>query len=410
MAQRYSYQYLADRKIVRGVFFLSGRRIRERLCSWEEARIVGFDKEKRIPLYRGGQHGPDAEWSIGFQADLHQKRKQELLAREETAASKREVGPSMRELFQEWITAAGEEGKAAGTLKYYVQVSNDYVKTCGNHSAKEIGPRRIDKFTASLRKRNLSTASINIRLRVLNTFLVWVEEREKIVKKPRVRQLLQERRLPRILTEPEMEALFDRVIHLRKTHRNPRQRRFNLLHERFLMVARFTGARLSEIFWLTREQVDLQRRVIAVQIQTRFMVKERREKTLPIPPLLAAYLAGQRAAHPTETHLFDDGAGRLAYRDAYAFTRAFRRHMDALGFTGRGIKPVHGFRAYFADELWNRLGLDLSAIQTWLGHQNISVTARYLADPYAKLGDSAARIGAGESGTKLARLLGDGFN
>lgn len=81
-----------------------------------------------------------------------------------------------------------------------------------------------------------------------------------------------------------------------------------------------------------------------------------------------------------------------------------------LGFTGRGIKPVHGFRAYFADELWNRLDLDLSAIQTWLGHQNISVTMRYLANPYAKLGVSAALIGAGANGTKLARLPGDGSN
>ena len=57
--QRYSYQYLEDRRIVRGVFFLNGRRIRERLCSWEEARIVGVDG-KGDPTFRGGKDGRDA--------------------------------------------------------------------------------------------------------------------------------------------------------------------------------------------------------------------------------------------------------------------------------------------------------------------------------------------------------------
>ena len=171
---------------------------------------------------------------------------------------------------------------------------------------------KLDRFKGG---KSTLGATIEAKRRPLDWFFEGAEEREEIEKKPRVRQLRQERRLPRILTEREMEALFARVIHLRKTHCNPRQRRLYLLHEWFLMITCFTGARLSKIFWLTWEQVDFHRIVIAVGIQTRFMVKESREKMLPMPPMLGSYLAVQRAAHPMETYLFDDGAGRPAYRD-----------------------------------------------------------------------------------------------
>ena len=83
----------------------------------------------------------------------------------------------------------------------------------------------------------------------------------------------------------------------------------------------------------------------------------------------------------------DNGKGDLAYRSPYALTLSVRRHLQKLGFEGRGIKPVHGFRAFFAGELRNRMGLDLHTVKTWLGHSNISVTEGYFPDPAGRLRD-----------------------
>jgi len=48
----------------------------------------------------------------------------------------------------------------------------------------------------------------------------------------------------------------------------------------------------------------------------------------------------------------------------------------ALGFNGRGVKLVHGFRALYAHRLRER-GAPLDAIKNLLGHSDIKVTEGY---------------------------------
>lgn len=289
-------------------------------------------------------------------------------------------------VFDEWIRLS-EAVRSPGTLAFYRQIKSNYLVAVGDHRMRDLAMLHIDRFLAWQQKQGLVETTVNMRLRTLNTFLNWALERELITKKPRIRTLRTTKKLPKVLSDAEVTALFERLAHLRTHHPNHRQRARYALHERFLMVVRYTGARLSEVFWLRWQQIDFEEGVIRVEKQARFNVKERREKNLPVPLVLAEYLAAERRAAPNEVYLLDNGKGELAYRAASTLSQCVRRHLQSLGVDGRGIKPVHGFRAYFAGELRNRLGLDLHTVKTWLGHSNISVTEGYFPDPEGRLRD-----------------------
>jgi len=296
----------------------------------------------------------------------------------------------MGEVMEEWIRLSASI-KAARTITTYRVMRRAYLEGVGDHPLRDFGMLHVDRYTTWLQQQGLEPATLNIRLHTLNTFLNWAVERELLEKKPRVRQLRATKKLPKVLSPEDVDALMAHVTKLRESHPNRRQRAYYRLHERFLRVARYTGARLSEVFWLKWEQIDLEASVIRVEKQGQFNVKERREKILPIPQRLRDYLAAERAASPGETYLLDDGVGALAYTSPYALTRVFQRHFQHLGFSKRGIKPVHGLRAFFAGELRNTLGLDIHTVKTWLGHSNISVTEGYFPDPDGLLREGVKR-------------------
>jgi integrase len=163
------------------------------------------------------------------------------------------------------------------------------------------------------------------------------------------------------------------------------------------MVALGTGMRRSEIFWLPWDQVDLEAGTVSVKIQTRFMIKEKKEKVVPIPEFLRVYLTEERRAFPDERWLLDDGTGELAFKHPGALTRAFSRHFSALGIN-TDAKVIHGFRAKYISSLWES-GVDLQTVQELAGHSSPLVTALYLTDPGSKKREAVksleGRLGVG---------------
>ncbi|MBF0289855.1 MAG: tyrosine-type recombinase/integrase, partial [SAR324 cluster bacterium] len=61
------------------------------------------------------------------------------------------------------------------------------------------------------------------------------------------------------------------------------------------------------------------------------------------------------------------------YSNPNAMTRAFRRHLNALGLTNRKIKACHSFRAGYASFLYAN-GTDIETIRALMGHSNIETT------------------------------------
>ena len=315
-----------------------------------------------------------------------------LLAEEpaEPAGEPAPQPPRIEALFGAWIEAAAAD-KAPGTRAYYRRTAGEYLAAVGDHPLPDIGLAQVDRYRAFLAGRALAVASINIRLQNLKTFLRWAHERELLERVPPIRLLRREQRLARVLSEDDVAAWF-RLLQAIRRHRpgqgpvrlpngtpfhpNRKQRRSAALRERFLRVAYDTGCRSSEIFHLELAQFDLEQGLLRVEFKQRFAIKERREKVIPLTRRLRRFIAALRKRYPEERYLLDDGSGRLAYTSPGAFAPQLQRDRAALGFNGRGVKLVHGFRALYAHRLRER-GAPLDAIKNLLGHSDIKVTEGY---------------------------------
>ena len=380
---------------VLGIFYVEGKRVFRALCKANAVETLPSGR-KRTPK----------------QASTYLQQLWDEKAEELRTAHEQKVGPNrtIKELMQAWIEVS-QALKKQGTVDYYVRTANEYLKAVPNHPIGEFSLKQVDRFIIALKKARLSDTSINIRLKTLKTFLRWAHDRGEMERVPRIKMLPVDRKIPRVLSDEELARLFDRIARLKNTAANGRQRRVYLLHERFLMVAAATGARAAEVFWLPWEQIDLEAGRIAVLVQTRYSVKERREKVLRMPEYLRAYLGQQREEFPDERYLLDDGQGELAYAGPDALTLAFRRHLEALGLKGRGIKPIHGLRAKWISDLYKG-GIDLQTIQRGAGHSSPLVTALYLSDPDTRMDEAmkvlernCLRIVEGRSGVEKQLII-----
>ena len=362
---------------VDGFYYLEGRRTTRVL-----ARLADLQRDaqgrRRTPAQLDRVIQRLWEEKLG---ELHQTR---------PAKATDEPSRNIGELFGEWIAAAAAD-KAPGTRAYYARTTREYLAAVGDHPAHKIGLAQVDRYRAYLAERKLSVASINIRLQNLKTFLRWAHERDFIERIPKIRLLRREKRLARVLSEDDVTAWFRMLQAIRRHrpgrgpvrlpngttfHPNRMQRRSAALRERFLRVAYDTGCRSSEIFHLELAQFDLKQGLLRVEFKQRFAIKERREKVIPLTKRLRRFIAALRRCYPHERYLLDDGRGRLAYTSPGAFAPQLQRNRAALGFNGRGVKLVHGFRALYAHRLRER-GAPLDAIKNLLGHSDIKVTEGY---------------------------------
>jgi integrase len=362
---------------VGGFYYLEGRRTTRVL-----ARLADLQRDaqgrRRTPAQLDRVIQRLWEEKLG---ELHQTR---------PAKATDEPSRNIGELFGEWIAAAAAD-KAPGTRAYYTRTTQEYLTAAGDHPLSKIGLAQVDRYRAYLAERKLSVASINIRLQNLKTFLRWAHERDFIERIPKIRLLRREKRLARVLSEDDVTAWFRMLQAIRRHrpgqgpvrlpngtafHPNRMQRRSAALRERFLRVAYDTGCRSSEIFHLELAQFDLKQGLLRVEFKQRFAIKERREKVIPLTKRLRRFIAALRRCYPHERYLLDDGRGRLAYTSPGAFAPQLQRNRAALGFNGRGVKLVHGFRALYAHRLRER-GAPLDAIKNLLGHSDIKVTEGY---------------------------------
>lgn len=282
-------------------------------------------------------------------------------------------------VMSKWLEWAINERRETTITKHYQPFVSAYLESVGNHEIGEYSIHHLDRFIAHLRQKGLNEISTNMKLQRLSTFLHWAKERQYIGEFPKIRKMKEPQKLPRILSLVEVRQLFERIVVLKKNANNAYMGRCYLLHERALMVALATGFRRSEIFYLKWEDIDLGRKIITVRHQPSFMTKEKQEKQAIIPDYLLIYLTKERDASPRENYLLDDQHGEIFYKDPMFLTRAFARHYKALKWGVRKIKPLHGFRALFADRLYHELEIELDVLREMMGHSNERVTRLYLS-------------------------------
>src|SRR5215471_4142038 len=187
--------------------------------------------------------------------------------------------------------------------------------------------------------------------------------------------------VPRMLTEEELRKFFRAVDTLEPTARSPLR---HLIMPEVFRLLYGCGFRVREVLNLRIRDVDLNQGIITVR-QGKF----RKDRLVP-PALSLVNRLRRYAAHfenrPPDAIFFPGPGGRpYSLRTIYGL---FRQLLWQCGIphAGRGKGPrIHDARHLFAVRAlrrWYRDGEDLDAklplLATYLGHQHLSGTQRYL--------------------------------
>jgi integrase/recombinase XerD len=203
--------------------------------------------------------------------------------------------------------------------------------------------------------------------------------------------------VPRLLTDEELRKFFHAVDALKPTASSPLR---HLVMPEVFRLLYGCGFRIGEVLKLRVRDVDLDRGIITVR-----QAKFRKDRLVP-PALSLVNRLRRYAEHfgnrPPDAIFFPGpSGGPFAQRTVYT---VFRQLLMQCGIphAGRGKGPrIHDYRHLFAVHTlrrWYRAGEDLDAklplLATYLGHQHLSGTQRYLHLTAELFPDIIARLDA----------------
>jgi integrase/recombinase XerD len=187
--------------------------------------------------------------------------------------------------------------------------------------------------------------------------------------------------VPRMLSDEELQKFFQALDALEPTARSPLR---HLIMPEVFRLLYGCGFRVREVLKLRVRDVDLTQGIITVR-----QGKGRKDRLVP-PALSLVIRLRKYAAHfenrPPEATFFPGVRGRpFSLRTVYTLFRQLLLHCG-IPHAGRGKGPrIHDTRHLFAVHAlrrWYRNGEDLDAklplLATYLGHQHLSGTQRYL--------------------------------
>jgi len=202
---------------------------------------------------------------------------------------------------------------------------------------------------------------------------------------------------PRILTPEEVRKLLQAVDALEPTARSPLR---HLIMPEVFRLLYGCGFRLGEVLNLRVRDVDLNQGIVTVH-QGKF----RKDRLVPLALSLVNRLrkyAARFENRPLDQIFFPapDG-GPFCLRTVYGLLRKLLLECG-IAHAGRGTGPrIHDLRHTFAVHTllrWYRNGEDLDAklplLSTYLGHQNLLGTQRYLHLTAQLLPEITARVDA----------------
>lgn len=198
---------------------------------------------------------------------------------------------------------------------------------------------------------------------------------------------------PYVFTRDQIEELFSHADNI-----TPNCRLSHIFYPVFLRLLYCTGMRVSEALNLKMKDVDLTKMTIMVRNP-----KNNHDRLLPISPELTAYLKWySQIVHPT--YYIDDwffmsnrGNGHYYRNNIHnlVMTLIEKLKLPSNGYKKRGNPNLHSFRHTFCiHSLQNLLeqgipsSTALQYLSTYMGHQSIDATGRYLqltAEAYPEL-------------------------
>jgi integrase/recombinase XerC len=226
-------------------------------------------------------------------------------------------------------------------------------------------------FIARLYEREKKKASIARKLSAVRAFFKFLAAEQVIAESPAaaVSTPKLEKRLPRILSEEEMNRFLDQLAQTAKGGEA------SVVRDRAILELLYaSGLRVSELVGLDLRSISFDDGMVLVR------GKGRKERIVPFgskaKDALGAYLpvrekilAETKTATPAM--FLNAKGGRLTARSV---DRLVKKYIRALGLNVK-VSP-HSLRHAFASHLLDE-GADLRAIQEMLGHESLATTQKY---------------------------------
>jgi site-specific recombinase XerD len=187
--------------------------------------------------------------------------------------------------------------------------------------------------------------------------------------------------VPRMLTHEELRKFFHAVDALEPMARSPLR---HLVMPEVFRLLYGCGFRVREVLKLRVRDIDLNQGIITVR-QGKFRKDRLVPPALPLVNRLRKYAARFENRPPDEIFFPAPSGGPFSLRTVYTMFRQLLLQCG-IAHAGRGKGPrIHDYRHLFAVHTlrrWYRDGEDLDAklplLATYLGHQHLSGTQRYL--------------------------------
>lgn len=262
-----------------------------------------------------------------------------------------------------------EKGLAPNTLEAYSRDLNrlvNFLKSRGIHFWEDSQALHLRQYLSWLRGRGLGVRSIARNVVALRQFYRFLEKEEIIAENPVPAFFLQRasRKLPQILGRDEVQSLI---------HQPDPGTPLGLRDQAMIELLYATGLRVSELISLQTHQINLEGDYLTV--------KGKGSKVRVVPfgkwakEILLRYLKELRpklSKGRASSFLFLTRSGKAITRQG--FWKLIRRHALAAGIEKK-VTP-HTLRHSFATHLLEG-GADLRAVQSMLGHADISTTQIY---------------------------------
>ncbi|WP_297548122.1 site-specific tyrosine recombinase/integron integrase [Thermococcus sp.] len=255
----------------------------------------------------------------------------------------------MDEVIEEFETYLDLEGKSPNTIRMYSYYVRRYLEWGGT-----INARSALRFLARLRREGYSNRSLNLVVQALRAYFRFEgydEEAEKL-RPPKV-----PRSLPKALTREEVKRLLSVIPPTRK-------------RDRLIVLLLYgAGLRVSELCNLKKGDVDIERNLLVVRGG-----KGAKDRVVPIPAFLSDAIREYLESREDESEylLVEERRrkkDRLSPKTVWYLLKKYGNR------AGVEVTP-HRLRHSFATHMLER-GVDIRAIQEFLGHSNLSTTQIY---------------------------------
>lgn len=138
----------------------------------------------------------------------------------------------------------------------------------------------------------------------------------------------------------------------------------------FCLLLFFTGARISEIFNLSKRSIDFSNKSVTIRT-----LKRRRKdvfRQIPLPDFLLDDLKEHFEKLETQNSKIEGSMWSFSTRSASRYIKSMMKKAGIKGVRSSALGLRHGFAVYAVTKV------PITQVQKWLGHAHLQTTAIYL--------------------------------